>query len=85
MGVDMATHEELIAHHKSIEEIRAYIGVDSLAYLSHEGMMRAVAGEMTPKQDHCSACFTGVYPIHLDEWWLQKDHEKLVFEGIWGE
>jgi amidophosphoribosyltransferase len=85
MGVDMATHEELIAHHKSIEEIRAYIGVDSLAYLSHEGMMRAVGGEMTPKQDHCSACFTGVYPIHLDEWWLQKDHEKLVFEGIWGE
>ncbi len=85
MGVDMATHEELIAHHKSIEEIRAYIGVDSLAYLSHEGMLRAVVGEMTPKQDHCSACFTGTYPIYLDEWWLQKDHEKLVFEGIWGE
>jgi amidophosphoribosyltransferase len=93
MGVDMATHEELIAHHKSVEEIRAHVGVDSLAYLSHAGMMRAVrqahheavSGEVAPKQSHCSACFTGTYPIHLDEWWLQKDHEKLVFEGIWGE
>jgi amidophosphoribosyltransferase len=85
MGVDMATHEELIAYNKSVEEIRAYIEVDSLAYLSHEGMMRAVTAGNRAKQGHCSACFTGSYPIHLDEWWLQKDHEKLVFEGIWGE
>jgi hypothetical protein len=48
-------------------------------------MMRAVSGETNPQQGYCSACFTGSYPIHLDEWWLQKDHEKLVFEGIWGD
>jgi amidophosphoribosyltransferase len=84
MGVDMATHDELIAHHKSVEEIRAHIEADSLAYLSHQGMMRAVA-QAGQKSGYCSACFTGSYPIHLDEWWLQKDHEKLVFEGIWGQ
>ncbi|MBE7550684.1 MAG: amidophosphoribosyltransferase [Anaerolineales bacterium] len=101
MGVDMATHDELIAHHKSVEEIRVHIEADSLAYLSHEGMMRAVrqahheavrqgqneakVGTFNTRQGYCSACFTGSYPVHLDEWWLQKDHEKLVFEGIWGE
>ena len=37
MGVDMATYEELIASHKSVEEIREHIGADSLAYLSHRG------------------------------------------------
>jgi amidophosphoribosyltransferase len=87
MGVDMATYEELIAHRKSVEEIRAHIGADSLAFLSHTGMMRAV-GQAHQKSDkncgHCSACFTGQYPVHLDEWWTQREHEKLTFEGMWG-
>jgi amidophosphoribosyltransferase len=84
MGVDMATHEELIAHQKSIEEIRRHIGADSLAYLSYEGMMRAVTAEIGEDRGHCSACFTGEYPIPLDEWWEYKAHEKMAFEGIWG-
>ena len=42
MGIDMATYDELIAHQLSLEEIREHIGADSLAYLSHEGMLRAV-------------------------------------------
>ena len=85
MGVDMETHEELIAHHKSLEEIRQHIDADSLAYLSHEGMMHAVVTE--PKQDrgYCSACFTGNYPVRLQEWWAHRDCEKLAFEGIWGD
>lgn len=73
MGVDMATHEELIAHRKSIEEIRVHIGADSLAYLSHAGMMAAVG---PGNGGHCSACFTGHYPISLDEWWAHKASEK---------
>jgi amidophosphoribosyltransferase len=56
MGVDMATHEELIAHHKSVEEIRAHVGADSLAFLSHEGMMQAVLAETGKNCGHCSAC-----------------------------
>lgn len=84
MGVDMATHEELIAYQKSVEEIRRHIGADSLAYLSYEGMMRAVTAEIGEDRGHCSACFTGEYPIPLDEWWEYKAHEKMAFEGIWG-
>jgi amidophosphoribosyltransferase len=84
MGVDMATHEELIAHHQTIEEIRRYVGADSLAYLSHEGMVRAVTADMGEDRGHCSACFTGNYPVRLEEWWEHQSHEKLVFEGIWG-
>lgn len=44
MGVDMKTKEELIANHHSVDEICVLIGADSLAYLSHEGMVRAVSG-----------------------------------------
>ncbi|NOZ28302.1 MAG: amidophosphoribosyltransferase [Chloroflexi bacterium] len=84
MGVDMATHEELIAYQKSVEKIRRHIGADSLAYLSYEGMMRSVTAEVGQDRGHCSACFTGEYPIPLDEWWEYKAHEKMAFEGIWG-
>jgi amidophosphoribosyltransferase len=84
MGVDMATHQELIAFQKSVDEICAHIGADSLAYLSHDGMMRAVQAGLAQAQGHCSACFTGSYPIPLDEWWDYRQHEKQVFESIWG-
>ena len=84
MGLDMATHEELIAHHKSVEEIRQHIKADSLAYLSHEGMLRAVQGDSASAGGHCSACFSGNYPVNLDEWWDYKSHEKQVFDSIWG-
>jgi amidophosphoribosyltransferase len=83
MGLDMATHQELIAHRMSVEAIRDHIGADSLAYLSHEGMMRAVTAEMDRDHGHCSACFTGSYPIRLEEWWTHKAREKMVFESMW--
>ncbi len=60
MGIDMATYDELIAHSRTVEEIREFIGADSLAYLSHEGMMRRPVAAAEP--GHCSACFTGNYP-----------------------
>ena len=41
-GIDMATRTEFIANHRTIEEIRDYLGVDSLAYLSIEGLVRAI-------------------------------------------
>ena len=56
-GVDMGTHEELIAHHLTVPEIADHIGADSLGYLSVEGMMSALG-----KTDgYCNACFTGEY------------------------
>ena len=59
-GIDTPTHEELIASKHSVEEIRDYLQADSLAYLSHEGMMRMARGQ-DPR--YCSACFTGQYPV----------------------
>ena len=62
-GVDTPSKKHLIAANKSIEEIREYIGADSLAYLSLEGMKRACAeGE---KVSYCTACYTGKYPTSL--------------------
>ena len=60
-GIDTPLKSELIASNHSLEEIRQYIEADSLAYLSHEGLLRAVgdaAGER-----HCTACFSGRYPV----------------------
>ena len=59
-GVDMSTSEEMIAHGRTVEEIAAEIGADSLAYLSLDGVYEAVG---TPREVHCDACFTGEYPL----------------------
>ena len=55
MGVDMASQDELIAAHRSVEEICEYIEADSLAFLSIEAMMRALGSD----NGYCNACFTG--------------------------
>ena len=59
-GVDTPSKRQLIAANKSIEEIREYIGAESLAYLSVEGLKQACGeGEKTT---YCTACYTGKYP-----------------------
>ncbi len=61
-GVDTPSKRELIAANKSVEEIREFIGADSLSYLSLEGLKRACTdGEKT---NYCTACYTGVYPTN---------------------
>ena len=60
-GIDMPTREELIGARKTVDEIRQHLHVDSLGYLSLEGMHRAVA-EHGP---FCDACFSGQYPAPL--------------------
>jgi amidophosphoribosyltransferase len=62
-GVDTPDKQQLIAANKSIEEIRQYVGADSLAYLSLEGLRKAAGhGELT---NYCTACYTGKYPTNL--------------------
>jgi amidophosphoribosyltransferase len=62
-GVDTPSKKQLIAANKSIEEIREYIGADSLAYLSLAGLKRACGeGESL---SYCSACYTGNYPTDI--------------------
>ena len=66
-GVDTPSKKQLIAANKSVEEIREYIGADSLAYLSLEGLKKACGeGEKTT---YCTACYTGNYPT---KWWMWK-------------
>lgn len=67
-GIDTPTHRELIAANKSVEEIRRFTGADTLAYLSTEGMKKAVSDQMS----FCSACFDGSYPISIPRDSLQK-------------
>jgi amidophosphoribosyltransferase len=62
-GVDTPSKKELIAANQTIDEIRAYIGADSVAYLSLDGLKKACAdGEKTT---YCTACYTGTYPTTL--------------------
>lgn len=72
-GVDMATLSELIAANKTVDEITEYIDADSLAYLSVDGLMRAVRA---PGEEYCKGCFTGEYPIPV-----QLEMNKLRFEA----
>jgi len=62
-GVDTPSKNQLIAANKSLEEIRQYIGADSLAYLSLDGLKKA-CGE-SEKLSYCSACYTGDYPTQI--------------------
>ena len=60
------------------------MGADSLAYLSHEGMLRAVTAALDADRGHCSACFSGRYPISWTSGGAHKSQEKLAFEQMWG-
>ncbi|MEL7037029.1 MAG: amidophosphoribosyltransferase [Cyanobacteria bacterium J06592_8] len=73
-GIDTDNQEQLIAAKKSVEEITQHIGVDSLAYLSWEGMLRATGED---PQSFCSACFTGKYPVEVPE---PMKRSKLILE-----
>jgi amidophosphoribosyltransferase len=63
-GIDFPTATELVAAERTVEEIRNFIGVDSLGYLSVEGLLSAVSG---PPEDYCTACFSGCYPCEVAE------------------
>ncbi len=65
-GVDTPKKEQLIASHQTVEQIKDFIGADSLAYLSHDGLKHAVVGD-EPEFNFCSACFTGDYPTDTFE------------------
>ena len=62
-GIDFHMQKELIAFKHSLKEIQKFLEVDSLGYLSLEGMLKAVS---LPKNNYCVACFTAKYPIKFD-------------------
>lgn len=62
-GIDTPNKQDLIAANFSVEEINKFLGTDSLAYLSLEGMLQVAGGE----RSFCHACFSGDYPIAIDD------------------
>jgi amidophosphoribosyltransferase len=68
-GIDTPTKEELIGATHSVEEIRQFLGVDSLGYLSLDGMLRAAGS-----QGFCHACFSGQYPTPVDDELVRLRH-----------
>jgi len=67
-GIDTPTREELIASSRNPEDIRQFVGADSLGYLSLEGLHESVnsAGE-GPREGFCDACFSNEYPIRIQQ------------------
>jgi amidophosphoribosyltransferase len=74
-GIDFATRAELIAGHRSPEEICASIGADSLGYVSLGGLIEATT---LPEDRLCRACFDGQYPVPVAE----DDRGKHVLDGL---
>ena len=69
-GIDFPSTNELIAHNKTVQEIADFIKVDSLEYLSLEGMVSVMKDK-----GFCTACFTGKYPVEIP-----KNTDKLKLE-----
>jgi amidophosphoribosyltransferase len=72
-GIDTPSRRELIGAVRSVEEIGGFLGVDSLGYLSLEGLL---ACEREPAR-YCRACFTGSYPVEVD-----PSADKLAIENL---
>lgn len=71
-GIDTSTRKELIGAQQKIDEIREYIGADSLGYLSVEGLIKSTG---FTKEKFCLGCFSGQYPIDVP-----MEHKKYLFE-----
>jgi len=70
LGIDMTTRDEFIAHERTVEQVRADIGADSLAYISLEGLVEAIG---LPSQELCLGCIQGEYPLRIP-------NERLRFQ-----
>lgn len=62
-GVDFPTKEELLANNRSLKQIKDFLEVDSVGYISLEGLLSCAA---LPAQNYCTACWSGKYPIPVD-------------------
>lgn len=78
-GMDFPSPEELIANKfdRNIEKMAKEIGVDSLRYLSAEGLVSAVKEANPSGHDYCTACFTGNYPVPVN-FGVEKEENELV-------
>ena len=76
-GIDTPSRDQLLAATHSLEEMRAYIGADSLAFLSVDGLYRAMGheeGRNADRPQYTDHCFTGDYPTQLTD---QQSDERV--------
>lgn len=78
-GVDTPTREELIASHQSTEQIREFLGADSLGYLSMTGLLEAVGDPEDTR--FCKACYTGQYPTLLGNE-VETSHQREAMTAV---
>jgi amidophosphoribosyltransferase len=71
-GIDFPTRQELIAHQRTVEQVRQFLEVNSLAYLSLEGLLACMD---LPHEHYCTACWSGQYKIPIDQ-----PQDKFSFE-----
>lgn len=62
LGIDMKTRDQFIANDRTVDEVRDFIGADSLGYLSLRGLIKALKH---PREDLCLGCLTGEYPVEV--------------------
>ncbi len=80
-GVDFPTKEELLANGRTLEDIKDFLEVDSVGYLSLEGMLSCAA---LPADHYCTACWSGKYPIPVNiamNKFSMERHQLYMFEG----
>lgn len=65
-GIDFSTKGELIAAKKNIEELKNFLGLDSLHYLTLDGLLESTQVD-DPENNFCKACFDGCYPVSFDD------------------
>jgi amidophosphoribosyltransferase len=75
-GIDTPTHDELLASNHTVEEIRRYIGADSLGYLSRDGLYSFFDEK---REGFCDACFTGEYPVQIPK--HRTVHQLHLFDA----
>jgi amidophosphoribosyltransferase len=76
-GIDTPERSQLMASNMSLEKMRKHIGVDSLAFISMDGLYRAVGeAKRNALPQYCDACFTGDYPIPL------TDHQEQAAPNL---
>ena len=75
-GIDIPTHKELIASTHTIEDIRKYLRVNSIGYMSIDTMLAAISQD----KHFCTACFDGNYPSSLDD--IPENGQKYLFEDM---
>lgn len=81
-GIDIPTHSELIAATHTIEEIKKYLRVDSIEYMTVETLLEAVD---RPGKKFCTACFDGHYPCKFENSQESEESQKYLFEEGNGE